>query len=226
MAILLQWIRNRIRKNKAPVILVVGPPRVGKTFFTMSLCYMLDRNFSVSKNISFEIIDYAQAVSKNKFAFLCVDEAGIELDTYKYSDMRQRVFSHLLQTQQYLQNTLFIILPHGSDLAKCHKKYINAFLQIKGYGHYVMRYPIIPYWDLNNIEFFSKKIEEVWDFPPPPKHLQDEYRTYFESQMKEKILELEIDKLKKHLAKGLPKQPMQFQSIGGFGLATQNNSNT
>ncbi len=213
MTIFITWVRNRIRRGFSPIVLVVGEQRIGKTCMALKLASMIDKNFSVEKQMFFDIISFARAVDKYKKRVLIVDEAGIELDTYRFSDIRQRCFSHIVQSQAYKQNTLFIVLPHSSDLAKCHRKYVKALLVVSGHGTYIFYRPFVPYWDMNEIEFKSRKIEYIYDVPLPPDYLYNAYKDKFEKQIKQDILEKEIDKLDRWLEKDKPKQKLNIPSI-------------
>lgn len=201
MTILLPWARNRVRRGFAPIILIVGKQRMGKTCLGLRLASELDSNFNVDKQMFFDVISFAKATSKYNKKVLIVDEAGIELDTYRYSDVRQRAFSHIVQSQAYKQNTLFMILPHSSDLARCHRKYVDALLVIPSRGRYIFYRPTVDYWDMNEIDIRTMKMEEISNVPLPPDHLFNAYKSKYEKQIKQGIMEGEIDKLEATLNK-------------------------
>ena len=202
--LLLEWAINRIEKGFSPIILIVGKQRMGKTFCGMRLAYELDNNFDPDKQMFFEIIDFARAVKQYDHKVLCLDEAGVELDTYRFSDARQRAFSHICQSQAYKQNTLIVILPHSSDLARCHRKYVDVLLVITGRGRGIVYKPTIEYWNMNDLDIKTKKMEMIYDIPKPPQNLIDSYKTKYEKQIKEGILDAEIGRLENHLGKGKP----------------------
>jgi hypothetical protein len=208
MTIFLEWVRSRIRMGFSPIVLIVGKQRQGKTCMALRMAYEIDPNFDVKKQMFFDVITYAKAVDKYKRKILILDEAGIELDTYRFSDVRQRCFSHLIQSQAYKQNTLFIVLPHASDLAKCHRKHVDSLMVIPFRGSYIFYSPRVAYYDMNEINFMVKKIEHILQVPLPPSHLFNEYKTQYEKQIKQDILEKEIDKLDAYLKKkvGKPEQ--------------------
>ncbi len=199
--LLLRWARNRVRRGYAPIILIVGKQRVGKTCLALRLAYELDKRFDADKQMFFDILSFAKAVKKYKRKVLLLDEAGIELDVYRYSDMRQRCFSHLIQSQAYLQHTLIICLPHASDLARCHRKYVDLLVVVPARGMYIAYKPSVYYWEMNEIDIHVKKIEIVYNTDLPPEHLFNVYKTKYESRIKEDILAGEIEKLDLHLDK-------------------------
>ncbi len=205
-ALILHFIEGRRKRGFAPIVLIVGKQRMGKTCLALLLAYLLDRNFDVNKQMFFDVLTFAKAVDKYDNKILILDEAGVELDSYRYSDVRQRCFSHIVQTQAYKRNTLFIVLPHASDLAKCHRKYVDALLVVTRRGGYVLYKPNIQYWDMNTIDIRTMKMEYGVGLPLPPKHLYEEYKKSFEKQIKEDILVKEIDKLDKFM-QNLQKPP-------------------
>ncbi len=202
MTIFLEWAKARVNRGFAPIILVVGKQRMGKTCTALKLAYELDKNYDPDKQMFFEVVTFAKAVNQYKGKVLILDEAGIELDTYRYSDVRQRCFSHVVQTQAYKGNTLFLVLPHSSDLARCHRKYVDALLVISGRGSYIMYRPSIQYYNMNDIDIFTKKIEWVIDIPLPPNHIFSKYKSKYETQIKQGILDMELEKLDTMLNKG------------------------
>lgn len=215
MSIFLDWAKNRVRRGFAPIILVVGKQRMGKTCMALKLAYELNPNFNPDKHMFFEVYNFALATKKYNNEILILDEAGIELDTYRYSDIRQRCFSHIIQSQAYKRNTLFICLPHSSDLAKCHRKNVDALLVIPFRGSYIMYSPFIAYWDMNDIDFRTTKIEHILDVPLPPEFLYNDYKSKYEKQIKEGIMDLELDKIKKRMDKENPisKPAVNFGSL-------------
>ena len=201
MTLLTLWAKARVYRGFAPIILIVGKQRMGKTCLALLFAYLLDKKFSPDKYMFFDILSFAKATNKYNKKILLLDEAGIELDTYRYSDVRQRCFSHIVQSQAYKQHTLFIVLPHASDLAKCHRKYVDALIVVNRRGGYIMYRPFVDYWDMNDIDINVRKMEEIYDIPLPPQHLFLEYKRKFEKQIKKGIIEGEIDKLDKYFAK-------------------------
>lgn len=200
----LWWAKNRIARGFAPVILIVGKQRMGKTFTALTIAHTIDPKFKPDNQMFFDIMSFANAVKKYNNKVLILDEAGIELDTYRYSDMRQRAFSHIVQSQAYKQNTLLIVLPHSADLARCHRKYVDALVVIPARKKAMVYRPNIQYWDMNNLDIRTKKMEVIYHVPLPPKWLIDEYKAKFEKQIKEGILDSEIERLNKFLNKVQP----------------------
>lgn len=196
----LSWAKHRIRTGYCPIILIVGKQRAGKTCMALKLAYELDHNFNVEEQLFFDVMSFAKAVKKYNRKVLVLDEAGVELDTYRYSDVRQRCFSHIIQSQAYKQNTLFIVLPHGTDLAKCHRKNIDVLMVIPTRGAYFCYKPNIRYWDLNDLDIRTKKMEMCYNVPLPPNHIFMAYKSKFEKQVKIDILDSEINKLEKALS--------------------------
>lgn len=205
MTILIPWAKARVRRGFAPIILIVGKQRMGKTCLGLRLAYEIDPFFDVDKQMFFDVISFAKATNKYNKKVLIVDEAGIELDTYRYSDVRQRAFSHIVQSQAYKQNTLFMILPHSSDLARCHRKYVDALLVVPRRGSYIMYRPTVDYWDMNEIDIRTMKMEIIDHVPLPPAPLFNSYKTKYEKQIKQGIMLGEIEKLEKALDKAIGK---------------------
>lgn len=200
----ISWTKNRIKRGFSPVILIVGKQRMGKTFTALTWAYAVDKNFNPEKQMFFDILSFAKAMQKYNNKVLILDEAGIELDTYRYSDMRQRAFSHIVQSQAYKQNTLLLVLPHASDMAKCHRKYVDALAVIYARGCAIVYKPVIRYWDMNDIDIKSRKMEIISEIPLPPSWLINEYKSRYEKQIKQGIMDSELDRLDKFINKIKP----------------------
>lgn len=213
MTLFTQWARARVKRGFAPIVLIVGKQRMGKTCTGLTLATELNPKFNPATDMFFDILSFAKAVNKYSRKILILDEAGIELDTYRYSDVRQRCFSHIVQSQAYKQNTLFIVLPHSSDLAKCHRKYVDALLVIPRRSTYIMYQPRVEYWDMNEIDIRVQKMEEIHDIPLPPPHIFNVYKSKYEKQIKEGIMDAEIERLDAALIRMQPKEKLQGQNI-------------
>lgn len=213
MTILVPWAKARVKRGFAPIILVVGKQRMGKTCLSLTLASDIDPKYDPDKQMFFDVISFAKATQKYNNKVLILDEAGIELDTYRYNDVRQRAFSHIVQSQAYKQNTLFMVLPHSSDLARCHRKYVDALLVVPARGRYIFYHPRVDYWDMNEIDIRTMKIEDIVDVPLPPSHLYDAYKKKYEKQIKKGIMEGEIDRLEKALDKMTPKPKVEIPPL-------------
>ena len=195
MSIFLDWARFRIRAGFSPIILIVGKQRMGKTFAALTFASWLDKTFDPEKQMFFDILSFAKAVNKYNNKVLILDEVGVELDTYRYSDARQRAFSHIVQSQAYKQNTLFLVLPHSSDLARCHRKYVDALIVIPARRMAIMYMPSVFYHDMNEIDIRTRKATVMVGVPLPPQHLLELYKQRYEKQIKQGIMINEIEKL-------------------------------
>lgn len=213
MTIFLEWTKNRIRKGFSPIILIVGKQRSGKTCLALLFAHLLDKDFDPEKQMFFDVVSYAKAVNRYRRKVLILDEAGIQLDSYRYNDTRQRAFSHIIQSQAYKQNTLLLCLPMPQDLAKCHRRNIDAYIIVPRRGQYIFGYPYLSFWNLNEMDMRAKKIEHIFRVPLPPAYLYDAYKKKFETQIKQGILQGELEKLDKFIQDMKPKPNQAYARL-------------
>jgi len=203
--ILLNYIRSRLMHGKSGLILVVGEQRSGKTAIALRIAYEIDHAFDIDKQMFFKIQEFAGAMHRFNRKPLILDEAGVSLDPYEHMTITQRVYNHIIQTQAYKQNVVFLCLPFASEIGKQHRKHVNAIVEVQRPGVCKVYATFKWYADLSFKPPRSMLIEHISNppIPLPPPHIWDKYRSEFEKQYKESILNLQNDILdKKFQGKG------------------------
>jgi len=110
MPLLLDYIKYQRKNGFSPILLFTGKQRMGKTSLAMATAEAIDPGWDPATNMMFKIEDFADAYDKLNNQILILDEAGISLDPYEHASITQRVYSHIVQTQAYKQNIVFLVL--------------------------------------------------------------------------------------------------------------------
>lgn len=209
----LEWVKMKQRTGFSPIALIVGEQRVGKTCTALYFAEELDKDFDIDKQMFFDVYSYAKATQKYNKKVLVLDEAGIELDTYRYSDFRQRAFSHIIQSQAYKNNTLLIVLPHAVDIAKCHRRHVKALMVVTSRRVVKWYMPFVYYNNMNDDDIKEKYLSITPNLPLPSKGVFEHYKSKFEKQIKGKILENEIAMMESKFNRELEKTTKQSHRV-------------
>lgn len=190
MSLTLDYIRKEKKKGYAPIILFVGRQRAGKTALAIRFAWELDPNWSL-KYMTFKIEDFVDIYDKHKNKIIILDEASVSLDPYEHMTISQRVYRHIIDTQAYLGNIVFLVLPFAKGIGKMHRDHVNAMVYVKGRGYYVSKAVLSRHDDLTFKPPYTMILEECWGTPLPPKHLWETYLKEGQKIYKENILELQ-----------------------------------
>jgi len=212
VALIVDYFKEQLRQGFAPICLIVGRQRIGKTSLGLRLAYEFDKNFDIESQFTFKILEFVKMYDKFENKILILDEAGVELDSFRAMEVRQRVLNHVIQTQAYKHNLVFFILPFASEIGKAHRKHVNVVIDVykrKGYKAYAS-------WswrpDMSMKPPRLSLIEDVYDVPLPPPHIWDKYKAESEMQFKQSILtnEKELLSLKENTKKERPVYATQW----------------
>ena len=199
------YLRNMLRKKKSPIILICGRRRMGKTMLALRLAEEIQPDFDIKNQMFFEVSKFAHAINKYENKVLIMDEGGIELDPMRAFETKQIVYSHIVQSQGYKNNLIFLVLPVAIDFGKRHRYHVDAVIEVKGHGSFTLYRCNKWLANLNYSKITQERIESIKGVPLPSHHIKEYYLKVIEKDMKKTILEKEISKL-------LPKQHLQAQS--------------
>lgn len=213
--IFMEWLQNKVKRGETPLILVVGEQRKGKTALALRLAWEISQfrkvPFEINEDMFFKIEDFAYATQDKQNKTFVIDEAGISLDSYEHMSMEQRVYKHIIQTQAYKQNIVFLVLPFASEIGKQHTKHVHVILHVFDRGCYAMYRTIRWHNDLSQRPPRQELMERIVGIPLPPPEIWDEYKNKHQLKYKEEIMDLQIDmieskKKRKALLNAVPKK--------------------
>ena len=191
-SLLLTYLKNQLRFGYSPIILFVGRQRSGKTALALKIASEIDPAFNIQEQMTFRIEDFLKIYDKYSNKIIILDEAGVPLDPYEHASITQRVYTHVIQTQAYKQNILFLVLPKASGIGKRHAQYTDALVVVRGRGKYSF------YKCLHWAGDFSQKpprlflLEVVNGVPLPPHHIWDFYLAAGQAEYKKEIMDMQM----------------------------------
>lgn len=195
MPLLLDYIRHQTKMGFSPIILFVGRQRMGKTALAMEIAHEIDPKWDPKTNMMFRIEDFAEAYDTHEKSILILDEAGVPLDPYEHASITQRVYNHIVQTQAYKQNIVFLVLPFASEIGKQHRKHVDAIVEVIWRGVYKLYRTRSWRSDLSNKPPMLETIEIVGGVPLPPPHIWEWYKGEGQKTYKESIMAMQNEAL-------------------------------
>lgn len=204
-SLLIQYLRNQLKRGFSPVCLVVGRQRTGKTWLAMKIAHTLDPSWT-GELMTFKIENFVDIYNKYNKKVIILDEAGVTLDPYEHATIQQRVYNHIIQTQAYKQNIVFLVLPFASEIGKQHRKHVDLIIEVLGRGVYKLYRTRSWRSDLSQKPPRLETIEIVSGVDPPPKHIIDWYMSEGQKIYKESILAMQTEAMELRKNKGKKKQ--------------------
>lgn len=189
--LVLRYLRNQIKKGYSPIVLIVGRQRTGKTAMAMRLAYDLDNTWTTDL-MTFKIEEFLELYNRHEKKILILDEASVSLDPYEHMMISQRVYRHVIDTQAYKQNIIFLVLPFARGIGRTHRDYVNLIINVKARGFYVAKAVFSQHDDLSFKPPYAWILEEVYNVPLPPGHLWQPYLQKGQKNYKEGIMELQM----------------------------------
>lgn len=197
--ITLDFLIARLRRGYAPIHLVVGEQRSGKTWFAIWLAEQIQPDFDVMTGLVTSIEDFAKIFSKANQQVIILDEAGVSLDPMRSAEITQRCYSHIIQSQAVRQNLIILCLPCASDFGHTHKTHISSESEVRGHnkqGTTVRNYTLNKWRaDPNDVNISLFHVETIAGIPSPSKENVEKYMKLKQMVDKDSILNTELMRL-------------------------------
>jgi len=109
---IIRFIKDRIKKNKNCIIVIVGGTGSGKSWAALTLAQALDPNFGID-HIAFLAAKFMAMVNKDfpPGSVLMWDEGGVELGSREFMSKKNRLLSKVLQTVRYKNHIIILTVP-------------------------------------------------------------------------------------------------------------------
>lgn len=209
---IVKWLRKQIRNRKTPIVVFCGETRSGKTMFSMRVAWELyPRKFSFSKNVAGSIEKWFELYDKTDHNVIILDEASVSLYLYDWSNILQKVFTHVTNTQAYKHNIVFLVLPQVSELGKVFRYKPNAIVEVNRYGQRVYYKYFIVHKNYSNLNFGQIKQSFIGEFgavPLPPDDIVKDYLENGQQSFKEEIMARQRKTVLAQLNPTLKKKPV------------------
>jgi len=138
--ILIGSIIRRMNRKFAPMILVCGGQRSGKSFFALWLAlkilkwYHPEKEFDIKKYVYYDPAESLRALSFLEKEPLIIDEAGSIFHKMEFYNRQTRAMDKIIQTQAYKCNVYIFVSPFMSDISKPFKKHFDFIVLIPKRG--------------------------------------------------------------------------------------------
>jgi uncharacterized Zn finger protein (UPF0148 family) len=123
---LLQWIRNRIKKNKNLIALFIGDTGSGKSLSSIRLAERIDPSFSLER-IVFTVEEFLKLVNSDlpKGSVIVFDDAGLGINARLWQETSAIIFGMLTQGFRYKQIITFLTVPDETFIERQSRKLVH-----------------------------------------------------------------------------------------------------
>jgi len=186
------YLIDQVKRKFAPIVLVCGKQRIGKSSFALVLADVLtwffhDRYIQVDKYVFFDARKFLQTGVTVRKRVMIIDEASKDLSKSEWYTLLNQVVTKIIETQGDLNNIYIIVLPHASRLATQHKIYVDMKIVMKRRGQGKVFYMKKNYGELSSeIKKITRQVFiGLESLPKPDAELWEGYEKFSEKSKRE-----------------------------------------
>jgi hypothetical protein len=186
------YMIDQVLKYFAPIVLICGKQRMGKSSYGLTildlLYYVFRKKYLQSKDITnfvhFNAREFIEQTLTATRSVIIIDEASKDLSKSDWFSLINQVLAKIIETQGDLNNIYIIILPHASRLAPQYKIYIDLKIVMKRRGEAKIWFMKKDHGELSgDIKKVSRAIFwGIWKLPKPPIDLWNAYEKLSEER--------------------------------------------
>lgn len=237
----IRYIKGRIQKNKNFLGFISGPTGSGKSYSGLSICKMVDPDFTTSRVVFSleELMVLINSGTLKKGSAILLEEAGVWVSSRTWQSETNRVINYLLQTFRHRNFVLIFNSPYMDFIDAATRKLFHAefeTLRIDYEREKVILKPSLIQYNSRRQKFYYKFLRlaikgqgvfpiKTWGVPKPPKKLTEEYediKLKFTQGLNRDILEsLKIKRIRKEsqTKRLTEKQERAVNLMGKYGDA-------
>lgn len=202
------WIKKRIKNNLNFLAIAEGPPGIGKSWFLISIAYLIDPTFEV-RQVAFSFKQVMEIINSDwfkekKWKIIIFDEAQCDISNREWQSLTNRLMNYLISTFRH-QNIILLFSSPYSDFLDSHTmKLLHCKFEVKGHSrktNTTLVRPKILQYNSKMKKFYEHSLYVIkgksthklvhWQVPKPPMHLIEPYekaKTEFTSKLNQSIL--------------------------------------
>lgn len=149
---IIQYILNRIRKNKNFLGLIVGGTGSGKSYSSLRIAELLDPGFTVKRVVftAKEFMEVLESGTLYKGAVIIFDEAGVGIPAREWYNVMNKSMNYVLQTFRNLNIIVLFTTPDLSFIDSQSRKVLHGYFQTETINHTEKQVIIKPYFIQND----------------------------------------------------------------------------
>ena len=140
---LVEWIKNRIKKNKNAILIFNGPTGSGKTFGAISIAEKIAKefgtNFNINDNVDFKFTNLLKKTMLEQnmkpgtpFVFEEVGAFGSGSASREWQSQANKFFFSFMQTTRHRNQILILTCPHFSFLDAGTRSLVHMQIEMTG----------------------------------------------------------------------------------------------
>lgn len=163
------YLKKRMLFGFNPILVIVGKPRMGKTWVGLDIALELDKDFSSETSYYISLKDFIMDLAKLQGRVIIIDDPGSKLSTFQWSSIWNQAFSFILQTQGYKNNCFILIVPHIKYVIKAHRYMVDLMAEVFARGCAKFNIIRTNWGEMRpNRDMYRMNVESVIGFPRPP----------------------------------------------------------
>lgn len=130
----IQYLHQRVSKNKNFVGFIEGPTGSGKSYSGIEICRLADPKFNADQIVfnARELMDLINKKDLPSGSAILFEEVGVELDSAKWQNLPNTMIKYFLETFRHRRWILLMTAPYSDYVAKGTRKLIHATFETQG----------------------------------------------------------------------------------------------
>jgi hypothetical protein len=128
---LIEYLKERTKKNLNCMILVIGPCGSGKSYVTLRLGELLDPEFNAER-VAFSAKEFMDIMNNDPIikegSVIVFDEVGVGLSSRDWYSEKNKMITGVFETFRKKKFIVFLTVPHASSLDKRALKLMNLII--------------------------------------------------------------------------------------------------
>lgn len=185
-----EYIHQRIEKNKNFIGMISGPTGSGKTWAGLSIAELLDKDFNIDRVVfkATELMALVNSGTLKSGSVILWDEAGIDLSSRSWQSAMNKMLNFLLQTFRHKNIILFLTAPYGDFVDSASRKLFHAEFETVSINKELKKCTIKPkllQYNSSNKKWYRKYLRVIkeemlvkikrWAIPKPSKEIINVY---------------------------------------------------
>ena len=183
----LNAIINRLNEGFAPIIVICGQERIGKSTMAVDIAWKLTECNAVSTDLDKERIKellayepetFLEIITEEDRQPILIDEAGVVAGSKDFQTVENRIINKVIQTMGYKQNVYIFILPDFMALDKKIRNKVDIKIELYDRGKAKVTGINTNFGKMrtNEFDFYKQPLPTYWmsDFDEENQRFEDD----------------------------------------------------
>ena len=160
------YIKGRIKKNKNFLGFISGQTGSGKSWTSLSIAQVLDKNFNIDRVVfsALELMNLINSGELKRGSVIVFEETGIEMNNRSWASITNKMLNYLMQTFRHKNLILIMNSPYMDFVDSATRKLFHAELQTVSINFKTNQCRIKPQiiqYNSRNQKFYYKRLRVI-----------------------------------------------------------------